>query len=409
MKIKSKHMRLKSSEPFWLLKQGLKYSYPSLNQDLDTEILIVGGGITGALIAHQMMQDGYKTTIIDRRDIGNGSTSASTAMLQYEIDVPLSELTERIGREGAEAAYWSCSKAIDKIGRIAKAAHSDCGFTKKKSLYYAAYKKDLPFLRREYIARYQAGFSVQWKSAEQLLDLYGIESTGGGILSDQGASLDAFCLTHDIIHFHSKKGLAVYDKTNLTDFEYGPNFVNARTEYGDTIRAQKVIFCNGFESTEMIKEKFVKLISTYAVVSERLNQSIHPYLNDILIWNTAEPYLYVRTTDDHRLLVGGEDEEFQNPIKRDAIIQRKERRLVKSLSRILPDIDFRADFAWAGTFGETKDGLPYIGAHPDFPSAFFVLGFGGNGITFSATGMEMVSDFLQGKTHPLVPYFRFGR
>jgi len=67
------------------------------------------------------------------------------------------------------------------------------------------------------------------------------------------------------------------------------------------------------------------------------------------------------------------------------------------------------DFVWAGTFGETKDGLPYIGAHPKFPNAYFVLGFGGNGITFSATGMEMVSSFLQNKLHPLAEYFRFGR
>ena len=98
-----------------------------------------------------------------------------------------------------------------------------------------------------------------------------------------------------------------------------------------------------------------------------------------------------------------------NAEKRDSLLHEKEQKLVKKLSKYLPENDFRTDFVWAGTFGETKDGLPYIGEHPDFPSAYFVLGFGGNGITFSVIGMEMVSDFLKGKKHELTEYFRFRR
>lgn len=67
-------MKLKSNEPFWLVKNGMTASYPSLKEDIETEILIVGGGITGSLIAHQCVIDGYKTTLIDRREIGHGST-----------------------------------------------------------------------------------------------------------------------------------------------------------------------------------------------------------------------------------------------------------------------------------------------------------------------------------------------
>ena len=95
-------MKLKSPEPFWLVKDGIKHSYPSLRENIETEILIIGGGITGSLLAHQMIKDGYKTVLVDRREIGNGSTSATTSMLQYEIDIPLFELSEMIGKEGAE-------------------------------------------------------------------------------------------------------------------------------------------------------------------------------------------------------------------------------------------------------------------------------------------------------------------
>jgi len=401
-------MKLKSPEPFWLVKDGIKHSYPSLRENIDTEILIIGGGITGSLLAHQMMKDGYKTVLVDRREIGNGSTSATTSMLQYEIDVPLFELSKMIGRKGAEKAYWACYDSIDDLQKISKEVKSDCGFKKKQSLYFAAFKKDVPDLKKEFEARKSAKFPVKWLSADEIKKKFKIDNSFGGILSEQGGSIDAFCLAHDILHFNHKKGLQVFDKTDIINFDYKKNGVTATTDYGNTIKAKKVIFCNGFESTEIIKDKFVNLLSTYAIVGEQ-NEINHKELNELLVWNTAEPYIYMRTTDDNRILIGGGDEEFINANKRDAVLHEKEQKLVKKLDKYLPENDFRTDFVWAGTFGETKDGLPYIGKHPDFPSAYFVLGFGGNGITFSVIGMEMASTFLKGKKHELTEYFRFRR
>lgn len=401
-------MKLKSPEPFWLVKDGFKHSYPSLRADIQTEILIIGGGITGSLLAHQMIKDGVKTVLVDRREIGNGSTSATTSMLQYEIDVPLFRLSEMIGKEGAEKAYWACYDSIDTLGKISKQIKSECGFKKKKSLYFAAFKKDVPDLKKEFEARKSAKFPVKWLSADEIGKTFKIENTFGGILSEQGGSIDAFCLAHDILHYNYKKSLQIFDKTDVIKFDYKKNGVTATTEFGNKIKAKKVIFCNGFESTEIIKDNFVKLLSTYAIVGEQ-NEKNHKELNDLLVWNTAKPYIYMRTTDDNRILIGGEDEEFVNAEKRDSLLQEKEQKLVKKLDKYLPKNDFRTDFVWAGTFGETDDGLPYIGAHPDFPSAYFVLGFGGNGITFSVIGMEMASQFLKGQKHELSQYFRFRR
>lgn len=72
-------MKIRSSEPFWLEKNGILNSYPSLRKDEKTKILIVGGGITGSLIAHQCMKDGYETVLIDKREIAHGSTSVTTS------------------------------------------------------------------------------------------------------------------------------------------------------------------------------------------------------------------------------------------------------------------------------------------------------------------------------------------
>ena len=401
-------MKLRSSEPFWLEKNGIVKSYPSVREHLKTEILIVGGGITGSLIAHQCIDDGYDTVLIDKREIAHGSTSATTSMLQYEIDVPLNELIEQIGEEGAVANYRACADSIDTLGKLSKKIKSVCGFEKKQSLYFAAYKKDVAALKEEFKIRKKYGFPVVWLEPDDIEKKYGLQNTFGGILSDCGGSIDAFRLTHDLLSYNTEKGLRVYDKTNIKNVKYSKYGVKVVLENECKISAKKLIYCTGFESTEIIKDNFVKLLSTYAMVGEQ-QESDQEKLKNTLFWNTADPYIYMRTTDDGRLLIGGEDEDYVNAEKRNATIGDKAVKLQKYLKKILPDYEFVNDFAWAGTFGETKDGLPYIGAHKNFNSTYFVLGFGGNGITFSVIGMDVISNMLKNKKHPLEKYYRFDR
>ncbi len=401
-------MDLKSNEPFWLVKNGLRASYPSLHSNAECDILVVGGGITGSLIAHQCIRDGYKTMLIDKREICNGSSSATTSMLQYEIDTPLYKLIEMVGEKGAVASYEACYRAIDQLGEIATKIKSEAGFSKKYSLYFAAFKKDVDWLQKEFETRKEAGFEVKWLDEQEILKKYNIHGAYGGILSTQGGSVDAFCLAHELLQYNHKKGLMIYDKTELVHVDYKRRFNLCTTATGAVIKAKRIVYCVGYESTNMIKEKFVDLLSSYAIISE-VDETLYRQYKDVLIWNTAKPYLYMRTSDDGRFLIGGEDEEFRNPVKRDALIGKKEQKLIKAFKKLFPDKTFYSDFAWAGTFGETKDGLPYIGEHPDFKNSYFVCGFGGNGITFSVTGMEMVSDWLKGKKHLMTPYFAFGR
>ncbi len=401
-------MDLKSNEPFWLLKNGLIASYPSLKSDEECDVLIIGGGITGSLIAHQMIKDGYHTILIDRRELCNGSTSATTSMLQYEIDVPLFELIEKIGKKGAIESYKACSDAIDRVEKLAGLIKSDAGFKRKKSLYFASKKKDTEWLQKEYQARRDAGFDVKWLKSEQVLKQFGFENTYGGILSKQGASIDAFRFAHELFRHNVKKGLRIFDKTEMVKVQYHKGFNLVSTDKGYQVKTKKIIYCIGYESKNLIKENFVDLKSTYAVVSEIDNDKFKN-ISNTLVWNTDDPYIYMRTTDDGRLLIGGGDEDFYDAEKRDSLLEKKEKEIIKSLKKIKPDYHFYPDFVWAGTFGETKDGLPYIGEHEKFKNSYFVLGFGGNGITFSATGMEMTSLFMKNKKHLLSKYFKFGR
>jgi len=160
---------------------------------------------------------------------------------------------------------------------------------------------------------------------------------------------------------------------------------------------------------DFISKPIVKLTSTYAIASEAFNSPIKLGKNDALIWNTAKPYLYLRSTNDNRIIIGGRDEEFFSHIKRDNLIPQKSKDLQKDFQKIFPSIPFKTEFSWAGIFGSTKDGLPYIGAYRKLMNSFFALGFGGNGITFSQVAGEIIASLIRGKKNKNANIFSFER
>jgi glycine/D-amino acid oxidase-like deaminating enzyme len=145
-------MDLKSGYPFWPIQSGLIRAYPALDHDVTCEVVVLGGGITGALVAWHLVEVGVDTLVLDKRDIGWGSTSATTALLQYEIDTPLCELSAMRGEAYAARVYLACRDAIDKIDAVRRTLDDTCGFARRKSLYYASKRDDVQVLRREFAA-----------------------------------------------------------------------------------------------------------------------------------------------------------------------------------------------------------------------------------------------------------------
>lgn len=399
-------MKLRSTETFWPLISAMNISYPSIDSNVDTEILIIGGGITGALAAYKLINEGKKVVLVDRRDVCNGSTAASTALLQYEVDVPLHELIKLRGEKCAVDSFRNGKKAIFDIRQIIDEVKSNCGFEFKKSIYFTSYKKDIPFLKNEFKARKQHDFDVSW------MNKYDLEKLGlkaiAAIESKTAAVMDPFRLANDILKYCQEKGMLIFDRTNVTSIQTQKGKSVAHTENKFTITAHHIIHCSGYESTETLEEKVVDLKSTYAVASESLEE-IPEILKNAIIWDTSSPYFYYRTTADNRIIMGGGDEDFRDTNKRDKLIPKKESFLMRQFKRRFPDFNFKLDYSWAGTFGETKDGLPYFGKPNPKKNEHYILGFGGNGITFSVMGINSILDSINNKKNLDLEYYRFGR
>ena len=84
-------MRTTGDSPMWTKNMEEKKIYPSLSGDIKTDIVIVGGGITGALTAHYFMKQGMKCVLVDKNKIATHATSTSTAILKYEINPGLKQ------------------------------------------------------------------------------------------------------------------------------------------------------------------------------------------------------------------------------------------------------------------------------------------------------------------------------
>jgi glycine/D-amino acid oxidase-like deaminating enzyme len=402
-------MDVRTESPFWLMKSGLLEVYPSLHRDLQTDYAIIGGGITGALMAWYLAKAGVNCAVFDRRHIGMGSTCASTSLLQYEIDTPLFELVEKVGKKNAVRSYQLCIEAINKLEKIAQDLNLTKDFQRKSSFYYASRKKDVPDqIEKEYKIRRENGIEVELWNRKDIAENFPFRSEAAIFSPKDAAQTDAYQLTHALFQDAIKSGAKVFDKTEIKEIRHEKRNISLQTADGFTIKAKKLIIACGYESVNYLPVTLVRLHSTYALASEPLPDDKIWYKN-CLIWETARPYLYMRTTSDNRIIVGGKDETFYSPRKRDKLLKRKTGEIVDSFARKFPEIELYPDYSWAGTFGETEDGLPYIGKIKQLPNTIFALGFGGNGITFSQIAAKIVRDEAVGKSNKDAKIFTFER
>lgn len=400
-------MDLRTHYPYSLLRKGIIASYPSLQQHTRCDVAVIGAGVTGALIAYHLCRAGIDAAVFDKRHAGMGSTAASTALLQYEIDVPLRELVQKVGEKNAIRSYQLCEQSINEIKKISKQAGGENTFRGKPSFQYASYKKDVKNLSEEYKLRKRAGFAMDWMDENDVANTFGFKKPAG-LLSKSGGEIDAYAFTHSLLRHCIKNEIPVYDHTAIIQVNYNKRGAELLTGEGKKIKARKIVIACGYESVRYLKKKVEKFHSTYAIASEPILVK-KPWYRDALIWETATPYLYMRGTTDNRIIAGGKDADFIGALKRDAALNKKAEAIRKDVMKLFPALPFHIDFKWAGTFASTKDGLPYIGSAEGIPHTYFALGYGGNGITFSVIAAKIIADLIGGNKNSDAAIFKFSR
>ena len=389
-------MDLHSGLPYWIIRNSLLDYFNPLEDDFSTDVAIIGSGITGALMAHELCRAGIGCCVIDKRSIATGSSAASTALLQYEIDVPLCRMARIIGEKNAVAAYRACLQSITDIKKVLEETAVNAGYEQLPSLFYASNPADNKLLKQEYEIREKHKLPVSLLKKNEVAGQYHVKVPGNALVNEASAQMDAYRAATGLLTRNIKeKGLVVFTHTDIKEYKETPEGCIMTTDKGHKIKCGYIIVAAGFEAGQFLPQQIMDLTSTYALISHPVApEQLWP--TRCLIWETADPYLYIRTTDGNRIIIGGEDEKFSDPQRRDSLLRKKARVLEKKFRKLLPDIPFKTEMAWCGTFSTTKDGLPFIGNWLGKERVLFDLGYGGNGITFSMIGAQIICNQLQG-------------
>lgn len=375
-----------------------------LRRSLRVDVLVVGGGISGALVALGLAKLGGRVAIVDRRGLALGSTAASTALLQFELDLPLTHLSRRIGRLNAMRAWWCSLDALRGLQRLIVEDGLGVEVSQRPSVYLAGNVLDAAGLRRETRLREAAGLPSMWLSRTALARRFGLQRAAA-IVSGNNLALDPRALTAAVLRAAAARGTRFYAPTEICDVHATSRRVVAVTDTGKEIEAATVVFCTGYERLKLVPAQGQSICSTWAIATRPQKHKLWP--EQCLIWEASDPYLYVRSTPDGRVICGGEDEEFSSAEDRDALLPAKTSLLTARLGRLLPAIAPAAEFAWTGSFGQSDSGLPSIGAIPGYPRCYAVMGYGGNGITFSMLASRLICAAVAGKKDPDAHLFDF--
>lgn len=371
-----------------------KARHARLRRTLKTDVLVIGAGITGAMIADALAEAGLAVMIVDRRDDPvKGSTVASTALVQYEIDTPLSVLSRKIGKTRAMRAWRRSRLAVDAVAaRLADLRMPDV--VRRDSLYLAGNELDADGLVREQAARRAIGLPDRLLSRKELKARFGL-SRSAALLGYDNLVIDPRKAAHAMLASAFSNGARIFAPVCIDDIECHARSVIAHTDTGHAIRCRHLVMATGYEVPKSVPARGHKIISTYAIATVKQPKKLWP--EQCMIWEASDPYLYLRTTTEGRIICGGEDEDFVDEDRRDKLLARKTRTLQTKLGKLMPGVSTKIDFAWAGSFGQTDTGLPIIGEIPNMPNCFAALGYGGNGITYSRIAADVITGAVTGR------------
>jgi glycine/D-amino acid oxidase-like deaminating enzyme len=390
----------------------MQQTYPLLTRRLEADLAIVGGGMTGAIVAETFARSGIAVVLLEANRVARGSTAASSALLLQEPDQGLGELSRRYGAARARRVWHLSHQAVRDFLQLLKVLPDPIGLVERDTIYYASTADAGRQLRDEHSRRVRAGFDAEWMTPRSLRRVTGIPGFGA-IRTTGNAQFDPYRACLALLRSASASGARIFERSEVTRVQPVGDGVRVHTARG-RVDARRVVVATGYATPRFkpLAARF-RMYRTFVVATARLSDAERREigLGDVMVWDTGRPYHYARWTADARLLLGGGDKPARLRTKRSVQLDGASRELRDHFERLLPalaDVDIEA--AWEGLFAITPDSLPFIGPHRRYPGHLFALGYGGNGMTFGCLAGRILLEQWRGvrsKDHDLFSFSRF--
>jgi len=364
--------------PLWLDRypKSRRPSYPRFRGDLETDVVIVGGGLTGCVSAWSFASAGVRTILLEAGSIGRSGTAESAGWIREDFDASFRESTIAHGLR-ASRTMWQMmrrasldfSAAIRRLGIRCDLAPSDCLTVAR------AYSDSARLLQREYQSRRDAGLDHVWLKPAAVNRDAAIES--GGAIRTHGFTLDPYRACVGFAAAAASRGAVLHEDSPVRRIRAGRKQVTVATAAG-TIRASAVLVATSAALTDLrALRRHLKAVDGYSVVTEPLPAAVRRQAgsrSSVLRDGDAPPHSLRWLKDDRALFGGADQPAVADRAQSKALIQRTGQ-LMYELSVLYPAISgLQPEWAWSSTHYETVDRLPYIGLHRNFPRHLFAMG-----------------------------------
>lgn len=371
--------------------------FPRAKGELEAQVAIVGGGLTGCLAAYGCAAAGVRAVVLESGRVGTGAAGRSAGLLLPDPGPSFRDVSQAHGLRAARTAFGSWRRAALDGAALLRRLGIRCGLDPQEALLVSG-PDDEKALRRELETRVAAGIDATWVTRRQLQAGTALDRPAAMKVRDAFA-LDPYRACLGVAAAAVKRGTRVYERTAVEHVRVGRTAVELTAD-GATIRAGTVIVTTGIATATygQLRRHFDPR-EAYLVLTDVVPAPVRRALGarGATIRDTHSPRRRLRFTGDDRILVAGADQPRTPDRKRDAVLVQRTGQLMYELLTMYPEISgLVPEYGWEMPYGETADGLPYVGAHRNFPRHLFALGNGGDSVTGAFLAARVLVRHLQG-------------
>ncbi len=385
--------------------------YPRFKGHTETDVVIIGGGLTGCACAWSFAAAGVRVVLLERSRIGAGATGAGVGLIREGFDASFQAAVSAHGLRAARLLWQTMHRASLDLAAALRRLNIRCDLAESDLLHVArATAEGTRGLRREYEARRAAGLDHSWLTPAAAAREIAMHT--GGAIRTRGASFDPYRACLGLAAHAATRGASIYEQSGATRIRAGRKQVALTTERG-TVTAQAVVVATAAPLPDLrALRRHLDTMHAYAVVTEPLPAIVRRELGTraAALRDSAEPPHVVRWLKDDRALVSGGDQPVVPDRARPKTLVQRTGQLMYELSTLYPAISgAHPEWAWDVTRQQTVDGLPYIGLHRNFPRHYFALGHARHGAALAWLAARLFLRHFQGELAKGDELFSFGR
>jgi glycine/D-amino acid oxidase-like deaminating enzyme len=386
-------------------------SYPRHKGPLASEVVVVGGGLTGCAAAYAFAAAGIQVTLVEADRIGRGRTGAMAGWISEDPGVSFVDVEKMIGLRGARDAFQAWRRAALDFSALLRRLDIACHLEPHTALTVASTPEQAARLKREQKARLGGGLEVPALNGRAIKNEVALDAAFG-LRGREGATLDPYRACLGLAKAAAERGARIYERSPMKRITFTRKTADVHTA-GGAIRAQRVVVATAVPSgvfQSLARHFWFR--TAYLTLTEPVPAKIRHQLGKrtTVVRDSAEPPHVVRWLNDERLLVVGADTETPPERLKDKVIVQRTGQLMYELSVLYPDISgIQPAYGWDAGYARTAEGLPYIGPHRNFPHQLFAFGDSSHSVTGAYLASRILLRHYLGKLEPSDRSFEFTR